>query len=161
MVQLPATAAIEYVAACWVSGAGRIFVRGCFCTGGLLTGGLFPRGSFARGHFWPGWFLSGGAFARGSFARGDFCPGAYAFCHQSSANNDSRERCHRLANADALKTHERVNAFNLVCNMIYPTGKRCRTWIVNGLQLNARLYRAGLLALQSFLYNLSHASRIL
>ena len=28
MVQLPATAAIEYVAACWVSGAGGIFVRG-------------------------------------------------------------------------------------------------------------------------------------
>ena len=27
MVQLPATAAIEYVAACWVSGAGGIFVR--------------------------------------------------------------------------------------------------------------------------------------
>jgi len=26
MVQLPATAAIEYVAACWVSGAGGIFV---------------------------------------------------------------------------------------------------------------------------------------
>ena len=25
MVQLPATAAIEYVAACWVSGAGGIF----------------------------------------------------------------------------------------------------------------------------------------
>ena len=30
MVQLPATAAIEYVAACWVSGAGWIFVRGAF-----------------------------------------------------------------------------------------------------------------------------------
>jgi len=28
MVQLPATAAIEYVAACWVSGAGGIFVWG-------------------------------------------------------------------------------------------------------------------------------------
>ena len=28
MVQLLATAAIEYVAACWVSGAGGIFVRG-------------------------------------------------------------------------------------------------------------------------------------
>jgi len=37
MVQLPATAAIEYVAACWVSGAGGIFVRGC-----LLSGGLMP-----------------------------------------------------------------------------------------------------------------------
>ena len=47
MVQLPATAAIEYVAACWVSGAGGIFVRGCFCPGvflpgGLLSGGLMP-----------------------------------------------------------------------------------------------------------------------
>jgi len=49
MVQLPATAAIEYVAACWVSGAGGIivrgaFVRGVFCPGGLLSGGLmsFP-----------------------------------------------------------------------------------------------------------------------
>ena len=54
MVQLPATAAIEYVAA---------------------PGGLYPRGSFARGHFWPGdfcpWgFLSGGgAFVRGAYAR--------------------------------------------------------------------------------------------
>jgi len=33
MVQLPATAAIEYVAACWVSGAGGIFVRGSFARG--------------------------------------------------------------------------------------------------------------------------------
>ena len=40
MVQLPATAAIEYVAACWVSGAGR-----------FLSGGAFVRGSFARGTF--------------------------------------------------------------------------------------------------------------
>ena len=30
MVQLSATSAIEYVAACWVSGAGWIFVRGAF-----------------------------------------------------------------------------------------------------------------------------------
>jgi len=30
MVQLPATDAIEYVAACWVSGAGGIFVRGAY-----------------------------------------------------------------------------------------------------------------------------------
>ena len=30
MVQLPATAAIEYVAACWVSGARGIFVRGAY-----------------------------------------------------------------------------------------------------------------------------------
>ena len=33
MVQLPATAAIEYVAACWVSGTGGIFVRGTFVWG--------------------------------------------------------------------------------------------------------------------------------
>ena len=46
MVQLPATAAIEYVAACWVSAAGGIIVRGCFCLlpGGLLSGG----GAYAR-----------------------------------------------------------------------------------------------------------------
>jgi len=37
MVQLPATAAIEYVAACWVSGAG-----------GFLSGGAFVRGAYAR-----------------------------------------------------------------------------------------------------------------
>ena len=48
MVQLPATAAIEYVAACWVSGAEGIFVRGCFCPGGLLPGGAFVRGAYAR-----------------------------------------------------------------------------------------------------------------
>ena len=59
MVQLPATAAIEYVAACWVIFvrglknwpgdklargllAGGIFVRGCYCPGGLLSGGLMP-----------------------------------------------------------------------------------------------------------------------
>jgi len=33
MVQLPATAAIEYVASCWVSGAEGIFVRGAFVRG--------------------------------------------------------------------------------------------------------------------------------
>jgi len=49
MVQLPA--AIEYVAACWVSGAGGIFVRGCFCPGGLLPGGLLPGGTFVRGAY--------------------------------------------------------------------------------------------------------------
>ena len=52
MVQLPATAAIEYVAACWVSGAGGIFVRGCFCPGeGLLSGGrggLLPGETFVQ-----------------------------------------------------------------------------------------------------------------
>jgi len=42
MVQLPATVAIEYVAACWVSGAGGIFVRGVFCPG------TFVRGAYAR-----------------------------------------------------------------------------------------------------------------
>ena len=46
MVQLPATAAIEYVAAGhFFSGdllAGGIFVWGCFCPGGLLSGGLMP-----------------------------------------------------------------------------------------------------------------------
>ena len=52
MVQLPATTAIEYVAACWVSGAGGIFVRGCFCPeGGLLPGGSFARGTFVRGAY--------------------------------------------------------------------------------------------------------------
>ena len=57
MVQLPATTAIEYVAACWVSGAGGIFVRG----------------SFDRGHFWPGGLLAGGAFVQGVFCPGDLC----------------------------------------------------------------------------------------
>jgi len=36
------------------------------------------------------------------------------FGDHRSANNGSREWCRRLANADALKRHERVNAFNLV-----------------------------------------------
>jgi len=63
MVQLPATAAIEYVA------AGHFFPGGLlagatFVRGGLLPGGLFPRESFARGHFWPGGFLAGGIFVR-------------------------------------------------------------------------------------------------
>jgi len=60
MVQLPATAAIEYVAACWVFGAGGIFVRGdfvrgVFCPGGgqqewklRLSGGVFCLGAYAR-----------------------------------------------------------------------------------------------------------------
>ena len=63
MVQLPATAAIEYVVACWVSGARGIF--------DLFPGGLLPGGTFARWHFWPGGFFSGGAFVWG----GGFCPG--------------------------------------------------------------------------------------
>ena len=53
MVQLPATAATEYVAACWVSGPG-----------GFLSGG-----SFARGNFFPGGLLPGGTFGRGAYAR--------------------------------------------------------------------------------------------
>ena len=65
MVQLPATAAIEYVAA------------GHFFPGSLLAGwgGLLSGGSFARGDFFPGGLLLGGTFARGHFWPGDFCPG--------------------------------------------------------------------------------------
>ena len=63
MVQLPATAAIEYVAA----------------------GHFFP-GVLAGGDFWPGGFLSGDAFVRGSFAPGDFCPGAYTRSPPSKFN---------------------------------------------------------------------------
>ena len=53
MVQLPATAAIEYVA------AGRFF------PGGLLAGGTFGRGDFC-----PGVLLSGGLLPGGTFVRG-------------------------------------------------------------------------------------------
>ena len=68
MVQLPATAAIEYVAAGWVSGAGGFlsggaFVRWVFCPGALLPGGIFVWGAFIRG-----------SFARGSFVRGGLMP---------------------------------------------------------------------------------------
>ena len=53
MVQLPAAAAIEYVAA------------GHFFPGGLLAGGTFGRGDFC-----PGGLLSGGGtFVRGAYAR--------------------------------------------------------------------------------------------
>ena len=53
MVQLPATAAIEYVAAGHFFPGGRsfgrgIFGRGCFCPGGLLPGWTFVRGAYAR-----------------------------------------------------------------------------------------------------------------
>jgi len=53
MVQLPATAAIEYVAACWVSGPGAFLPGGTFgrkdcCPGVLLPGGTFVRGAYAR-----------------------------------------------------------------------------------------------------------------
>jgi len=68
MVQLPATAAIEYVAACWVSGARGIFVGGAFVQGDFFPGDLLPGGTFGRG-FWLGGFLSGGAFVRGAYAR--------------------------------------------------------------------------------------------
>ena len=57
MVQLPATAAIEYVAA------------GHFFPGGLSAGGLLSGGSFARGHFWPGGLLPGGLLSGGTFVR--------------------------------------------------------------------------------------------
>jgi len=49
MVQLPATAAIEYVDRRLLGVRGRgIFVRGCFCPGGLLPGMTFVRGAYAR-----------------------------------------------------------------------------------------------------------------
>ena len=65
MVRLPATTAIEYVAACWVSGAGGIFVREVFCTGDFFPGvfcpgALLAGGAFVRGVFCPGGLLSGG-----------------------------------------------------------------------------------------------------
>ena len=62
MVQLPATAAIEYVAA------------GHFFPGGLLSGG-----SFARGHFWPRGLLAGGIFVRGCFCPGGLLPGGLLY----------------------------------------------------------------------------------
>ena len=66
MVQLPATAAIEYVAAGhffpWGLLAGGIFVREGLCPGRLLSGG-----SFDRGIFFPGGLLPGGTFGRGTF----------------------------------------------------------------------------------------------
>jgi len=72
MVQLPATAAIEYVAA-----PGGTFSPRVFCPGALLV-----RGTFGRGDLWPGVLLSGGVFwpggifVRGAFVWGVFCPGA-------------------------------------------------------------------------------------
>jgi len=79
MVQLPATAAIEYVAACWVIGAGGFlswgaFFPGVFCpeallAGGLLAGGFLSGGAFVRGVFCPGGLLPGGNFVRGAYAR--------------------------------------------------------------------------------------------
>ena len=46
MVQLPATAAIEYVAAGHFS-PGVFWPGGGFCPGGLLPGGTFVRGTYA------------------------------------------------------------------------------------------------------------------
>ena len=40
--------------------------------------------------------------------------GVFAISGRQQRFSESRERCRRLANADALKRHERVNAFNLV-----------------------------------------------
>ena len=57
MIQLPATAAIKYVAA------------GHFFPGGLLAGGLLAGGIFVRGCFCPGGLSSGGTFVRGAYAR--------------------------------------------------------------------------------------------
>ena len=63
MVQLPATAAVEYVAS------------GHFFPGGLLAGGTFGRGgilsggAFVRGVFCPGGLFPGGTFGRGAYAR--------------------------------------------------------------------------------------------
>ena len=59
MVQLLATAAIEYVAAYWVSGAGGFLSGGAFVREVFCPGRLFPRGSFARGNFLPGDFFPG------------------------------------------------------------------------------------------------------
>ena len=49
MVQLPATAAIEYVAA-----PGGTFSPGVFCPGAHLAGGLLAGRIFVRGCFCPG-----------------------------------------------------------------------------------------------------------
>ena len=48
MVQLPATAAIEYVTACCVSGAGGFLSGGAFVRGVFCPGGTFVRGAYAR-----------------------------------------------------------------------------------------------------------------
>ena len=80
MVQLLATAAIEYVA------AGHFFPGGILA-GEFLSGGAFARGTFVRGGLCL--FLqvqrvcapsrlsvpSIGTFGRGSLGRGDFCQG--------------------------------------------------------------------------------------
>ena len=63
MVQLPATAAIEF-AACWVSGAGGVGLSG---------------GAFVWGHFWPG-----AAFVRGVFCPGGLLSGAHYIFYPST-----------------------------------------------------------------------------
>jgi len=71
MVQLPATAAIEYVAACWVSGGGG---GGGAIDRGTLVGIISGAGDFWPGDFCLGVLLSGGSFARGDFGPGGLCP---------------------------------------------------------------------------------------
>ena len=81
MVQLPATAATEYVAAGHFLAGGAFvrgsFARGSFARGNFFPGALLPGGTFDRGDFWPEGFLSGRAFVRGSFARGTFSPAVF------------------------------------------------------------------------------------
>jgi len=101
MVQLPATAAIEYVAAghFFPGGllAGGIFVRGVFCPGD------FPRESFARGHFWPGDFCLRVLLSRGGLLSGGLCPfppssmrirTVWAFCayHRSVTDKQKKQK---------------------------------------------------------------------
>ena len=62
MVQLPATAAIEYVAACLPGGT---FSPGVFCPGALLAGGTFGRGDFCPGVLLSGGLLPGGLLSGG------------------------------------------------------------------------------------------------
>ena len=67
MVQLPATAAIEYVAAGHFFPRGS-FGRGVFCPGDFFPGGIFVREVFCPGGFCPGGLLPGGTFVRGAYA---------------------------------------------------------------------------------------------
>ena len=87
MVQLPATAAIEYVAVGHFFPGGllageRGFCPGVFCPGALLAGGFLSGRAFVRG----GGLLSGGLLPGGTFSPGVFY-GARAekpqFCHKS------------------------------------------------------------------------------
>jgi len=67
MVQLPATAAIEYVAAGHFI-PGGLLAGGTFGRGGLLAGFIFVREGFRPGDFCPGGLLPGGTFVRGAYA---------------------------------------------------------------------------------------------